>query len=208
MNIIDISWPISSNMTQYKNKDAVHIAQSKTIEKNRVRETIISIDTHTGTHVDLPAHFMDTGKNSNDFDLFQCCGPCTVLDMTHVAHYITEGHLRNSPLEKNSVILFKTKNSFLNDTELFNADFVYLEKSCAAYLAQQQIKAVGIDYLGIEHSQPDHPTHTMLFDNDIAIIEGLRLRHVYPGTYTIFCLPLAFVGVEALPARAILIKNS
>jgi len=66
---------------------------------------------------------------------------------------------------------------------------------------------VGIDYLGIEHSQPGHVTHTTLMHQDIVIIEGLRLFHINPGRYFFVCLPLAVIGLEAAPARAILIEE-
>lgn len=208
MKIIDISWPIQACMTQYKNKDVVNINPIKTFQQDLVRQTSITIDSHTGTHIDLPAHFVVDGATSSDFDLNQCCGFCTVIDLTHVQEAITQENLNNFLFEKDSIVLLKTKNSFLHGQEPFNQNFVYLEKSGAAYLAHQQIKAVGIDYLGIERNQPGHPTHKILFEHNVAIIEGLRLQHVNQGDYTLFCLPLAFTELEALPARAILHKNN
>ena len=84
---------------------------------------------------------------------------------------------------------------------------MYLEASGAAYLAEKKVKAVGIDYLGIEHSQPGHPTHENLLNADIVVIEGLRLHHVQPGSYFFVCLPLNMIGTEAAPARAILMEK-
>jgi len=95
----------------------------------------------------------------------------------------------------------------LNATDKFNPYFVYLEASGAVYLTEKKIKAVGIDYLGIEHSQPGHPTHEILMNADISIIEGLRLEHVKPDSYFFVGLPLYIIGLEAAPARAILISK-
>ena len=92
-------------------------------------------------------------------------------------------------------------------TAAFTYDFVYLEKSGAKYLAGKKVKTVGIDYVGIERDQPNHETHRFLLGNDIPIIEGLRLGKVKEGEYTLLCLPLAYKGMEAAPARAVLIKK-
>ena len=73
--------------------------------------------------------------------------------------------------------------------------------------SSKKIKAVGIDYLGIERNQPDHETHTILMKHEIGIIEGLRLSHVEPQRYFFLCLSLPVVGLEAAPARAILVHQ-
>ena len=79
--------------------------------------------------------------------------------------------------------------------------------SGAEHLADLGVKAVGIDYLGIERNQPDHATHTTLLENEVAIIEGLRLEHVEPGVYFLCCFPLAVQGLESAPARAVLMQD-
>ena len=91
---------------------------------------------------------------------------------------------------------------------MFHYNFVYVDKSAAEYLVQIKSVAIGIDYLGIERDQPQHDTHALLLQNNIPIIEGLRLGHVKPGYYTLMCLPLLIPGLDAAPARAILIEDA
>ena len=38
----------------------------------------------------------------------------------------------------------------------------------------------------------------------IVIVEGLDLRRVAPGDYTLWCLPLKVVGADGAPCRAVL----
>ncbi len=110
-------------------------------------------------------------------------------------------------IKEDEIILFRTKNSDLAPTAAFDYEFVYLREDAARYLVNKRVRAVGIDYLGIERNQPAHETHTALLSADIPIIEGLRLAEVAEGHYQLVCLPLAIVGLEASPARAILIVN-
>ena len=207
MTIYDISWPISPYMTAYKDKKTVTFNWTKEFEQDHVRESIITLSSHSGTHIDAPAHFLREGAPINHVSITTFSGPCTIFDMTHVHEAISHNDLASLPINKETIILFKTKNSSLEPTAPFNPQFVYLDASGAAYLAEKQIQAVGIDYLGIERNQPNHETHTTLMNNNIAIIEGLRLDHVTPGSYFLWCTPLAIVGLEAAPARAVLIQE-
>jgi len=209
MNVIDISWPISKATTGYKDRSIVNIEEIKNFNRDGVRETAVHVSSHTGTHVDAPAHFLRDGKTIDEMHLEHFIGDCIVLDMTTCAERITRDCLiaHDNDIVKDSIVLLRTANSDLNPTDKFSPHFVYLEASGALYLAEKKVKAVGIDYLGIEHSQHGHPTHENLMHADVAIIEGLRLGHVRAGKYLFVCLPLNVIGVEAAPARAVLIKK-
>ncbi len=207
MKVIDISWPISKATTGYKDKDVVEFEEVKHFIKDGSRETNIRLSSHTGTHIDAPSHFLRDGKAIDQIKLERLVGPCRVLDLTIVEDKVTRDHLQEHEISENDIVLLKTNNSIKSPTEKFSPHFIYLDDSGAHYLVEKKIKAVGIDYLGIERSQTGHPTHIALMHADIAIIEGLRLQHVQPGSYMFICLPLYTIGLEAAPARAALITE-
>ncbi len=201
----DISWPIVPGMTEYKNRKTVSFIEKKTFKADDVRESIITIGTHTGTHIDAPAHFLEKGKTMGEFEMKPITGPCAVLDLSSTNEAITEHDL--APYVdyiKGFRVLLKTKNSARAYNEPFDAQFVYLSHGGAQFLMEHQAAAVGIDYLGIEHSQQGHPTHKTLLGADIPIVEGLRLQHVSEGEYFLVCVPLSVPTLEAAPARALL----
>lgn len=205
MNIIDISWPISPRMTSYKDKQVVAIEQTKVFERDTVRETLITLSSHTGTHIDAPAHFLKDGISIDTLHPLSCVGPAQVFDMTHVDECITKEDLNQVEITTD-IVLFKTKNSFRSATEPFDYNFIYLAASGAEVMIEHNIRAIGIDYLGIERKQPGHETHKIFMQRTVPIIEGLRLQEVSAGTYFLWCLPLYLPGLEAAPARALLIK--
>lgn len=207
MNIIDISWPISNTMTTYKNRKDVSITTIKSLTQDCIAESTIVMHSHTGTHVDAPAHFIKQGKTIEQILLEQLCGPCLVIDCTQVTEKITKKDLliHQKLLQNQKKVLLKTKNSFCNPTEPFNNNFIFLEESGAQFLVDCDVQTVGFDYLGIERTQKDHPTHKMLLKHGI-IIEGLRLELVTPGKYILYCLPLAIQYGDGAPARAILLQ--
>lgn len=201
--IYDVSMPIHKDMQVYKNrqeKKPVFINAANHLD-NQVHETKLEFNLHTGTHVDYPLHMIEDGKTSDSEVLETLLGKCKVIDFTDVSSSIGKEDLMKHTIEKNDFLLFKTKNSLTDD---FLFDFIYLNEEGAQYLLDKEVRGVGIDGLGIERDQINHPTHKTLLGNDIVIIEGLRLKNIKEKSYQMICLPLSIKTVEASPARVIL----
>jgi arylformamidase len=159
---------------------------------------------HTGTHIDAPYHVDDTGATIDSVDLNKLIIKCRVIDLTNIIDRITKEDLIDKNIKTGEFLLLKTKNS---EVEEFQADFVFLEKSGAEYLAESGIIGVAIDSLGIERAQPEHETHKILFRSGITIIEGVRLKEIKEDEYFMCALPLKIKGVDGAPARVVLIKG-
>ncbi|MGD9909704.1 MAG: cyclase family protein [Candidatus Izemoplasmatales bacterium] len=201
----DISMTLSENVQVYKNKPdkMMKIKNHSNFQTSSVYETDIEMNLHTGTHIDFPLHIIKDGKDSTGFDLDRLLTKVKVLDFTHLTDKITKDDLFAYVIDEGDFLLFKTKNSF---SEEFDFDFIYLDSCAADYLVSRNISGVGTDGLGIERAQEGHPTHHLLLENDIIIMEGLRLKDVEAGSYDMICLPLKIENTEALPVRAILKK--
>ncbi|NLN41761.1 MAG: cyclase family protein [Clostridiales bacterium] len=207
MTIIDISMPIHIDMPVYKNRDEKrpNIQVVRDFSRGSVYESRLSIDMHTGTHIDAPLHMIEGGEDLRVYPIERSVSPCRVLDLTHIEDSITKDDLIKKEFESGEFLLFKTKNSW---DEEFNPNFIYLEKSGAEYLVEKGVIGAGIDSLGIERNQPNHETHKTLLSNKIMILEGLRLKHVDEGSYVLIAAPLNIPGVEASPVRAFLMERN
>jgi len=206
MKIYDVTMSIHPQMQVYKNKEAKRpifdIAATHDVEG--VYETVIKMNLHTGTHMDFSLHIQKNGGTSSNFDFNRLMRPIRVLDLSHVKEGIRKEDLETYEIAENDFILLKTKNSLESE---FNFEFIHLTDSGSAYLGTKKIKGVGIDALGIERNQKGYPTHNTLFDSDIIIIEGLRLKEVKEGYYDMIALPIKIEDVEALPLRVVLIDH-
>ncbi|MCG1021277.1 cyclase family protein [Sutcliffiella horikoshii] len=200
MKVYDVSSPIYTGMPVYKNKPEKQPKQT-TNTNGYVTETRLELDVHTGTHVDAPLHMVVDGETIETLPLDKLVGPCKVFDLTAVEDRITVKDIEGLDIQKDDFLLFKTKNSF---DEEFNFDFVFVAEDAAAYLAEIGVSGVGVDALGIERSQEGHPTHKTLFANNVIIIEGLRLKDIAEGEYIMCAAPLKLSGVDASPARIVL----
>ncbi|MGD6870754.1 cyclase family protein [Sutcliffiella horikoshii] len=200
MKVYDVSSPIYTGMPVYKNKPEKQPKQT-TNTNGYVTETRLELDVHTGTHVDAPLHMVVDGETIETLPLDKLVGHCKVFDLTGVEDRITVKDIEGLNIQKDDFLLFKTKNSF---DEEFNFDFVFVAEDAAAYLAEIGVSGVGVDALGIERSQEGHPTHKTLFANGVIIIEGLRLKDIAEGEYIMCAAPLKLSGVDASPARIVL----
>jgi arylformamidase len=203
MKIYDVSMRIYEGMTVYKNKPEKQ-PKLETATAGYVTETRIQLDVHSGTHVDAPLHMVEDGATIESIALERLVRRCKVLDMTHVVDGIDASHLEKYEIQPDDFILFKTTNSA---EEVFNFNFIYVKEDAARLLVSKGVTGVGIDALGVERSQPGHPTHKALFGGNVIIIEGLRLKEVPEGEYLMTAAPIKLIGTDASPARVILISG-
>ncbi|MFC7370707.1 cyclase family protein [Fictibacillus iocasae] len=201
MKIYDVSATIYNGMAVYKNKEEKQPVYN-TVQSGHVTETRIDMDCHTGTHVDAPLHMIPGGHTIETLPLENLVRDCKLIDLTHVEGAITANDLSDKDIQENDFVLFKTRNSM---SEEFDFDFVFVGKCAAEHLAALNVAGVGVDGLGIERSQENHPTHKTLFEKGIIIIEGLRLKDVSEGCYFMMAAPLKLTGTDASPARIILL---
>ncbi len=205
MKIYDISMAIAEDMQVYKNYEAKKpvFEITRDFHDSPARETRISMDMHTGTHLDMPLHFVAGGESLDKLDLNRVIKPCRVLDLSHIEDAIHKEDLEKYDIGEGETILLKTANSYEDE---FNYKFIYLAADAARYLRDKKIDCVGIDALGIERDQPDYGSHRSLLSAGILILEGLRLKDVEEGRYLLLAAPLKIDRVEAAPIRALLLE--
>lgn len=210
MKIHDISVPIYPAMPVYPGDPPVSIEPVTQISKgDAANVSRLVLGNHTGTHIDPPVHFIPGGTTIDQLDLNVLYGPARVVDMTHVEKAITADDLERIKLPRHAVrILIKTRNSELWDRQEFQKDFVAFAWDAAQWLVDHGIRLVGIDYLSAESFGVGEPkTHRVLLGAGMVIVEGLNLKTVSPGDYTLVCLPLKIEHGDGGPARAILIED-
>jgi arylformamidase len=169
--------------------------------------TQLSMDVHSGTHVDAPRHFIDHGETVEEVGLDPFIGPAVVLDTGEVKE-ITASVLDMAKIPDDTErLLLRTANSSragMYQTP-FDEDFAALTLDGAEWLAAKRLRLVGIDYLSIQRYSEPPDVHRVLLGAGIPVLEGLCLEEVAPGAYELICLPVRLINVEGAPARAILL---
>lgn len=203
MKLYDVTAPIFEGMPVYKNKPEKQ-PKLNTVTNEHVTETRVSLDLHTGTHVDSPLHMINDGDTMETIAIEDLVGKVKVFDLSQAEDRISLKDIQDLPIERDDFVIFKTKNSF---DEEFNFEFIFVAEDAAVHLAEIGIKGVGVDGLGIERAQPGHPTHRTLFKEKVIVMEGLRLADVAEGEYFMVAAPLRIQGTDAAPARVLLFEG-
>ena len=206
MAIYDVSVPLRPGMPTYAGEPGPHLDYLKRIANgDSANVTSLSLGSHTGTHVDARHHFLDGRSTVEAMPVDTLVGPAEVVELTEQRH-ITAGDLEAAGMSAETTrVLLKTPNSAFWDDDEFHTDFVGLTGDAARWLVERRFGLVGIDYLSIEQFRsPTHEVHKALLEAGVVIVEGLDLRNVPAGAYTVVCAPLKVVGADGAPARVFL----
>lgn len=204
MKFIDISMEINENMLTYPNNPKPVIKRYAIIPKDKTNESIISIGSHSGTHIDSQLHIRNGGNASDKLPLESLYGECRILDLVDIGNEIHREDLESFDIQAGEIILLKTENSKYQYNK-FRQNFAHLKYDGAEYLVRRKIKTLGVDYLSVKKFGGDAEVHEILINN-LTLFEGLYLKDVDPGSYIFLGLPLK-IKCDGAPARAILVKN-
>lgn len=200
MRWIDVSISLREGMVVWPGDDPFHFAPASRIANGDSCNTSeVTMPTHVGTHCDAPWHFEDDGKRLHEIDPNIYFGPAAIIELRDI-EVITAEDLPASKLPQR--ILFKTANSDYPEEGPFNTAFVALDASAAKRLVADGVRLVGIDYLSIAPYKNSGPTHHVLLQNDVFVVEGLRLKGVPAGPCEFNVLPMPLHDADGAPCRA------
>jgi arylformamidase len=205
--LFDISIPVMNGGVVYPGNPEIHIERQQDMARGGSSNvSLLSIGSHTGTHVDAPLHMIPEGAGVDAIPLDALIGPALVVAFDDDVMAVTEAYLRSKSIAGHERVLLKTRNSrFIRERD-FHRDYTYLAPDGAEYLVSLGVRLVGIDYLSIEQFHSGHHrTHTTLLSRGVVIVEGLDLSAPPPGTYDLYCLPIQLGGIDGAPARAVLV---
>lgn len=209
MKVYDISIALSPETPTYPGDAGVSIAPTHRISRgDGYNSSQLNLSTHSGTHIDPPSHILEGGASLDGLSLDVFVGKAWVAELAS-PRSISAADLAAAGIpEGTERLLLKTRNSQLWERPGFQSDFVYIEPDAARWIVGRGMRLVGFDYLTVESlNAPSPETHLTLMRAGVVIVEGLDLRGVPPGAYTLACLPLKIKGGDGAPARAILIEE-
>jgi len=185
--IYDLTRPLESGMDYFPGDP---IPSFTPIFQGTYRITEISMGSHTGTHLDAPAHYLNTGTTIDGLSLDTLIGPCFIIKFEDSQIYETHLHLFEREIISSSRLLIHAGE---------NAGLM----PCAAEWLASRCICVGIDSLSISYSGYDAKVHTTLMQAGVVILEGLHFGVPLHGEYMLIALPLLLSGADGAPARII-----
>jgi arylformamidase len=197
----DVSVPMHPGMTVWPGDPPFSLSPlSRIAEGGEVNVSEIRLSTHCGTHCDAPWHFEEDGKRLDEIDPAVYFGQARIIEALHV-DVVTAHDLGKEPLPQR--ILVKTRNSAMPIDQPFETNYAALSEDAARRCVDEGVRLVGVDYYSVApYEQPGQPTHHILLQNEVFVVEGLRLAKFGAGVYWFTCLPMPIAGADGAPCRA------
>ncbi|HOE97035.1 MAG TPA: cyclase family protein [Candidatus Sumerlaeota bacterium] len=205
--IHDISRTIASGGFVYPGDPPIALEPLSTIgvDGARCNMRMLHMNSHTLTHLDAPRHFVAAGATLDQLPVERFIGPALVVAAPRGV--IEPEDLPGDELRGRN-ILFQTAAADQYETGRLDEPDGGLSGAAAEELVRRGVNLVGIDTPSIDRfGARDFPAHTALLGAGVLILEGIDLRAVGAGWYTLIALPLKLIDADGSPCRAVLVSD-
>ncbi len=214
--ILDMTLELHEGMPTYPSPwhPYVEISQIGRIEMEHRRSYAVKLGSHTGTHMDSPAHMCLDGITIDQIPLETIVGEAKVLDFSHKGRgdKITLEDIKNCEvtLEKGDRLILKTGWYKEWGSNAFYDRWPWVTPEAARYIVDS-----GVIFLAMDIPSPDDPLgntgygmpspiHDIFLGNGVIMVEYLNRTLELPnGKVKLTALPLKVKGVDGFPARVI-----
>lgn len=206
MHVVDFSHPITDSMAVFPGDIIPSVKSHATMEKDGWRTTVMQFSSHTGTHMDAPAHMIEDGKTLDMLRNETFFGFGLVIDVQHC----TGGQIELSDIKTHlndvnfaDYILLYTGWANKWGTDEYPKNFPVLSAQAAKWLTKQDLKGVGVDTISVDPvTSETSEIHKILLGSGLVIIENMtNLDKAGKKPFCLVSLPISLKNQDGGPTR-------
>ena len=207
----DLSQPVRTGMTVYPGDPDVMITAALTLERDGVAVAALRLGSHSGTHLDAPAHTVPGGRSTGSIGLDELAGEALVVHLPPLAPQAMYGLAaldaaltRGLPDRVPAIIVLDTGWA-RHFGSAAATEHPALEPNAAAELLRRGMHILAVDTLSPDPTLPgqlDFPVHAVVLGEDRLIVENLTNLDGLPERVLIGFYPLA-IDADGAPVRAV-----
>lgn len=207
-NILDLTHLITESMPVFPGTPQPRLITEYTVANNGFMETRLDLLSHTGTHMDAPAHMLAQGITLDKMPASTFCGNAVCIDVSGVYDTIELGDLLQTGIDFTHVdfVVLHTDWSRFWGHPLYFSNFPVLTQEAAHYLVSCGLKGVAADSISFDkHDSVNYPVHHILLNANMVLIENLCNTALLPKDLVFWfaALPLNYIQADGSPVRAI-----
>lgn len=211
--MILLSHPVSEGTPLYPGTPPVRFVRDA---DGLPASTAVRLDSHSGTHLDVPSHFCPEGltleeavRPAQEFHAVRCLEAPASGSVG-----LTPEHVQGTPSAEADGILLRTGDHRrrADDPKGYSEDHPFITAPLARWLVEScpRLRVVGVDCISVAH--PDHPeegaeVHRTLLCRDppVLIVEDMDLS---PGplprdAFSMIVLPMLYGRLDGTPAAVV-----
>ncbi|MEJ8307048.1 cyclase family protein [Saccharibacillus sacchari] len=201
MTLIDLTRLLLDDTPVFPGDSAMTLKQTRNLDEDGYCNHELTINMHTGTHIDGPMHMTDSRTFISDMPLERFVGKGCVLDVSGQREIDFKPEYETI-VEENVILLLHTGHGELFGQPQYFTDYPVLTERFAEWLVRKKVKMVGFDT-----PSPDkdpYAVHLTFMNHGILIAENLTNldRLLQTRSFEVFALPLR-IRADASMARVI-----
>lgn len=204
MKILDLTYTMEKDMPVYPGTEGPIIMPACDLESHGFREAYLQFYSHTGTHMDGPAHMIKDGKYLDDYPVDHFVGKALVIEVK--GNKIERDTLSpyEDALRAVDYLILKTGWCHQWKQASYFKDYPTLTEGAASYLCGLKLKGIGLDAISVDPvSSKQFVIHNILLGASMVIIENLNLKQVFSNDiFLLTALPLKTKKTDGSPVRA------
>lgn len=199
---MDLSVLLNEQTPVYPGDPETKLERITTVENDGHFDTYLSTVTHTGTHIDAPAHMLAHGKTLNEFPINHFVGRGVYIKVKNNTFDLES--VKQADIRAGDIVLFNTNMSDHYGEPAYWQYRPAMPETIAQYLVDKKVHVVGLDTGSADAKGSDgHPIHTTFLGGDVLIIENMtNLAKLEGRQFTVYALPLK-LDVDGAPTRVI-----
>lgn len=209
----DLSHPIRDGMMVYPGDPHVAISPALTVEHDGVQVERVDMGSHTGTHIDAPAHTVAGARTMADVTLDELVGDALVLRVPGLADRQQYGWddlaaAGQIPDAVPAIVIIDTgwAQWFGQDRA---TDHPHLHPDAAAELWRRGMRVLAVDTLSPDETGGEadaFPVHEIVLGGDGLIVENLCGLADLPARVQVGFFPFKLQG-DGAPVRAVVFER-
>ncbi len=194
MKIVDLTHPIAPNMPVYPGTEPPRITTGCSIDEIGFLEKKITFYSHTGTHIDAPAHLIKGHKTLDMLAIEHFYGPALLLNFANfAAKSIGVNHLKpyQDKIKNVDFLLLHTGWNQYWGSEKYFTNYPVLSLEAAHWLSSFGLKGFGLDTISADTADSqNYLVHKALLEKNTIIIENLTNLAALPcDQFEFSCFP-------------------
>ena len=206
--IIDLTLVIEHGTRGYEVNPVCFFNQYQTIQEDGYNLMQVILNSHVGTHIDAPYHFLDDGLKLDEIPLERFMGEAVIIDCSYkkAKELITLKDLEGSKdrVKENGIVLIRTDWDRYYPGRAFNYDMPNVSLECIDFFVEKKINMLGLQTPSLNWEEDNPAAHCKLLGAGILLVESLaNLDQIEKESCFFMALPLKLKGLDGFPVRAL-----
>jgi kynurenine formamidase len=209
--LIDLSQEFSEQMPYSSKFPAPSLEPIRDVKADGINVQQYSANTHLGTHLDAPRHFVPDGQTIEQLSLDRVSGTGVVVDVVKKspeAITVADVEASSNTIREDDIVILYTGWGEKYGTEQYEPH-PWITTDLAEWFVDRDINLVALDVLTPDipwSHRPDDwnefPVHRELLSNEVLVAENLgNLAEIAEQRVDVFGFPIKISGADGAPAR-------